>query len=80
MERKELKRLHAAATIVQKWVRGFLTRINMPQIILNSIEQKNTMFYDQMVRKIQASWRGYMVMKMQHFLIVYFGNNSLRQI
>lgn len=59
--RKELKRLHAAATIIQKHVRGFLTRINLPKYLLQILEAKNKRFYDEMATKIQALWRGYAV-------------------
>lgn len=59
--RKWLEKLNKAATIIQKWVRGWLTRWHMPEIYQKFLDERARRYYNEMAAKIQAWWRGVFV-------------------
>lgn len=59
--RNYMRKLHHAATIIQKNVRRFLVKINLPNYLLAYLENRALSFYNKMATKIQAAFRGYTV-------------------
>ncbi|XP_022905197.2 spermatogenesis-associated protein 17-like [Onthophagus taurus] len=61
--RKMVKFWHQQATIIQRWVRGWLVRWHLPETYQEYFIRLTQSYYDKMATKIQALWRGYLVRK-----------------
>ncbi|KAF5296390.1 hypothetical protein FQA39_LY12509 [Lamprigera yunnana] len=59
--RKEIRKWHQAATVLQKYVRRWLVIWHLPEIYRNYYEWYMEMYYHKMATRIQALWRGYRV-------------------
>lgn len=59
--RKHMRKLHNAATIIQKNIRRFLVRIKFPKYLLDFLENRALSYYNKMATKIQAAYRGFSV-------------------
>ncbi|XP_030755390.1 unconventional myosin-Va-like [Sitophilus oryzae] len=59
--RKEYKAVRNAAITVQRYVRGWLARYHLPDIVQEYYDKMCLRHYNNMATKIQCNWKGYMV-------------------
>ncbi|GLV33754.1 uncharacterized protein CBL_11359 [Carabus blaptoides fortunei] len=57
--RKMVHHLHASATVIQKFTRGYLTRKNIDKYIREIEDYRIMKYRNKMATRIQALWRGY---------------------
>lgn len=61
--RQMIKKWNFTAIIIQKHVRGWLTRINLDNNYKHIYKYKCEKYYNEMATRIQAAFRGYLVRK-----------------
>ncbi|XP_050518068.1 uncharacterized protein LOC114341320 [Diabrotica virgifera virgifera] len=61
--RAQIRRMNAAATVIQRYCRGWLLRYHLPDIMAKVYERMCIKQYNTAAIKIQARWRGYLVRK-----------------
>ncbi|KYB28378.1 hypothetical protein TcasGA2_TC032577 [Tribolium castaneum] len=61
--RKMIKNWHSKATTIQRFVRGWLVRLHLPERLKNYHYFLSTKYYNEKATKIQALWRGYCARK-----------------
>lgn len=54
-----IRHLNASATIIQKYIRGYLTRKNIDKYIFEIVQYRIAKYRNKMATRIQALWRGY---------------------
>jgi myosin heavy subunit len=61
--RKMIKNWHKQATTIQKYVRGWLVRLHLPDLLKAHYYDLSVAYYNEQATKIQAAWRGYCTRK-----------------
>lgn len=68
--RKKLKIMIKAAIVLQKYIRGFLTRYYLPDVLHRKYDEKCLELYNKMATRIQCAFKGYKVVQLL-FIYLY---------
>ncbi|XP_044253251.1 uncharacterized protein LOC123004187 isoform X1 [Tribolium madens] len=63
--RKMIENWHNKATTIQRFARGWLVRLHLPERLKNHHYYLSTKYYNEQATKIQALWRGYCTRKVE---------------
>lgn len=63
LSRKHFRLLHQSAVSIQRYWRGYRTRIMVDRYLVHRVHQMWQDYYNEMATRIQAFWRGYWIRK-----------------